>query len=141
MTASDVADLASGVLVVVGTVVALSGGVGLLRLPDFFTRERVVGRGPTTLEGRAWSGRAPIARVEVSDDGGSTWAGARVVRDLDGPWAWVGFTFEWAPAAAGAHTLCCRATDESGDTQPLEAEWNLGGYENNAVQRIPVVVR
>ena len=110
-------------------------------LPDFFTRERVVGRGPTTLEGRAWSGRAPIARVEVSDDGGATWAEARVVSELEGPWAWVGFTFEWAPAAAGARTLCCRATDETGDTQPLEAEWNLGGYENNAVQRIPVVVR
>lgn len=38
MTASDVTDLASGVLVVIGTLVALSGGVGLLRLPDFFTR-------------------------------------------------------------------------------------------------------
>lgn len=43
MTASGVVDLASGVLVVVGTVVALSGGVGLLRLPDFFTRAHAVG--------------------------------------------------------------------------------------------------
>ena len=34
--------------------------------------------------------------------------------------------------------LCCRATDETGDAQPLEPEWNLGGYENNAVQRVPV---
>ena len=34
-----------------------------------------------------------------------------------------------------------RATDETGDTQPLEPEWNLGGYENNAVQRVPVLVR
>jgi sulfane dehydrogenase subunit SoxC len=37
--------------------------------------------------------------------------------------------------------LCCRATDEAGDAQPLEPEWNLGGYENNAVQRVPVLVR
>jgi multicomponent Na+:H+ antiporter subunit G len=36
-------ELASGVLVVVGVVVALSGGVGLLRLPDFYTRAHAVG--------------------------------------------------------------------------------------------------
>lgn len=43
MTASGVVELTSGVLVVVGTVFALSGGVGLLRLPDFFTRAHAVG--------------------------------------------------------------------------------------------------
>ena len=43
--------------------------------------------------------------------------------------------------APGEHVLCCRATDETGDAQPLEPEWNLGGYENNAVQRVPVLVR
>ena len=43
-------------------------------------------------------------------------------------------------AAPGEHVLCCRATDETGDAQPLEPEWNLGGYENNAVQRVPVLV-
>lgn len=48
MTASDVTDLASGVLVVVGTLVALSGGVGLLRLPDFFTRAHAASLTDTT---------------------------------------------------------------------------------------------
>jgi DMSO/TMAO reductase YedYZ molybdopterin-dependent catalytic subunit len=110
-------------------------------LPEFFTRERVVERGGARLEGRAWSGRAPIARVEVSDDAGETWGDAELVRDLEGPWAWCGWSFRWEPPGAGAFTLCCRATDETGDTQPLEPEWNLGGYENNAVQRVPVVVR
>jgi multicomponent Na+:H+ antiporter subunit G len=43
VTASGVVDLASGVLVVVGTLIALSGGVGLLRLPDFFTRAHAAG--------------------------------------------------------------------------------------------------
>jgi Mo-co oxidoreductase dimerisation domain len=37
--------------------------------------------------------------------------------------------------------LCCRATDEAGESQPLEPVWNLGGYENNAVQRVLVVAR
>ena len=111
-------------------------------IPDFFTRERVLERGvPVQLEGRTWSGRAPIVRVEVSDDGGETWADAELAHDLPDAFAWSGWSFRWEPATAGSFTLCCRATDATGEAQPLEPEWNLGGYENNAVQRVPVVVR
>src|SRR6476620_1423155 len=45
-------------------------------IPDFMTRERTVPLGPCTLAGRAWSGLAPIAGVDVSVDGGATWAAA-----------------------------------------------------------------
>src|SRR6266571_3745502 len=45
-------------------------------IPDFHTRERTVPPGRCTLEGRAWSGRAAIAGVDVSTDGGATWDGA-----------------------------------------------------------------
>src|SRR5215831_15994553 len=41
--------------------------------PDFMSRARVVKPGPVVLEGRAWSGRAPVERVEVSVDGGLSW--------------------------------------------------------------------
>jgi DMSO/TMAO reductase YedYZ molybdopterin-dependent catalytic subunit len=109
-------------------------------VPDFYSRSRVVDAGAVRVEGRAWSGRAPIARVELSTDGGTTWVDAQLTRELDGPWAWCGWSADWA-ATPGEHVLCCRATDERGDTQPLEPEWNLGGYENNAVQRVPVLVR
>jgi len=85
------------------------------------------------------SGRAPIARVEVSTDAGETWADAELTRDLEGPWAWCGWTASW-DALPGEHVLCCRATDETGEAQPLEPEWNVGGYENNAVQRVRVKV-
>jgi DMSO/TMAO reductase YedYZ molybdopterin-dependent catalytic subunit len=109
-------------------------------IPDFFTRERVVEPGSVTLRGRAWSGRAPVARVEVSADAGETWRDAELDRELEGPWAWVGWSCPWE-ARPGAHVLCSRATDELGAAQPLEPEWNVGGYENNAVQRVAVVVR
>jgi DMSO/TMAO reductase YedYZ molybdopterin-dependent catalytic subunit len=109
-------------------------------VPDFYSRARIVEAGAIRLEGRAWSGGAPIARVEVSVDGGASWADAELTRELEGPWAWCGWTFGW-DASPGEHVLCCRATDETDDAQPLEPEWNLGGYENNAVQRIPVLVR
>ena len=36
--------------------------------------------------------------------------------------------------------ICSRATDSAGNTQPLEPPWNLKGYANNAVERIPVIV-
>jgi hypothetical protein len=36
--------------------------------------------------------------------------------------------------------LCCRARDEAGNEQPLEPPWNVGGYANNAVQRVDVEV-
>jgi len=110
-------------------------------IPDFMTRERIVERGGVDLVGRAWSGRASITRVEVSADGGETWADAAVEPDPGHPWAWAGWSFRWEPPSAGPFTLCCRATDETGETQPAEPEWNLGGYENNAVQRVPVLVR
>lgn len=40
---SDVVEVISGVLVLLGAALAVSGGVGLLRLPDFYTRSHAVG--------------------------------------------------------------------------------------------------
>jgi sulfane dehydrogenase subunit SoxC len=108
-------------------------------IPDFQTRDRIAERGLHLLEGRAWSGRASITRVEVSVDDGRTWVDALLARDFSDPYAWCGWSVGWE-ATPGDHVLCSRATDESGDTQPLEPVWNLGGYENNAVQRVPVHV-
>lgn len=107
-------------------------------VPDFFDRSRRMQRGACELVGRAWSGWAPIARVEVSTDGGASWAEAEL--DADAPeFAWRGWRFAW-DAQPGEHELQCRTTDEAGNAQPPQAEWNLGGYCNNAPQRVRVVV-
>jgi DMSO/TMAO reductase YedYZ molybdopterin-dependent catalytic subunit len=107
--------------------------------PEYMTRSRVVPAGPCLLEGRAWSGTGDIDAVEVSVDGGATWAAADLERDLDGASAWRRWTFAW-DAEPGAYELCCRARDEAGNEQPLEPVWNAGGYANNAVQRVSVSV-
>jgi DMSO/TMAO reductase YedYZ molybdopterin-dependent catalytic subunit len=110
-------------------------------IPEFLSRVRQVPRGRTTLAGRAWSGGAAIRRVEVSTDGGDTWADA-TLGEPGGPHGWVGWTYEWDATDPGEHELCVRATDADGETQPLRAEdvWNRGGYGVNAVQRVPVRV-
>jgi DMSO/TMAO reductase YedYZ molybdopterin-dependent catalytic subunit len=108
-------------------------------IPDFLTRTRFVEPGPCLVEGRAWSGWASVERVEVSADGGRTWADAEVGEQLSG-YAWCGWRFRW-DAEPGEHELCCRATDASGRTQPLEPAWNHDGFCNNAIQRVRVVVR
>ncbi len=107
-------------------------------IPEFLTRERTVDPGEVDLEGRAWSGHAPIESVEVSTDGGVTWAAAEL-EPAGERWAWRGFSYRWN-AEPGEYTVCSRARDEAGNEQPLEPLWNLGGYANNAVQRIPVTV-
>src|SRR5581483_10941886 len=106
-------------------------------VPDFMTRRRFVEAGPCSLEGRAWSGVAPIESVEVGVDG--EWATARVEPAPD-RFAWSRWTFHWQ-AEPGDHELACRARDEAGNEQPLEPEWNVGGYCNNAAQSLAVTVR
>ena len=107
--------------------------------PEFATRSRIVPAGPCLLEGRAWSGLGEVEAVEISTDGGDSWAAAELEDDLGSQWAWRRWTYPWS-ATAGEYELCCRARDAAGNEQPLEPSWNLGGYVNNAVQRVPVTV-
>jgi len=105
-------------------------------LPEFPTRERTVTAGRVAVEGRAWSGWAPIQTVELGVDG--EWSPA----DVEPPrsrWAWQAWRAEWN-ATPGEHVLTCRARDEAGNEQPDEADWNVGGYANNGIQRVPVTV-
>ena len=107
-------------------------------IPDFFTRARTLSAGPCRVQGRAWSGWGAIEAVEVSTDGAATWAPAELDEEPP-PGAWRGWSFEW-DASPGEHELCCRCRDSAGRRQPVEADWNVGGYENTSVQRVPVTV-
>ena len=107
--------------------------------PDFLTRRRFVDVGRHVLKGRAWSGwgRSSASRSVRT---AVTWADA-TVGDPASPFSWVPWTFTWDASRPGAFELCCRATDAAGNTQPLEQPWNLHGFSNNMVQRVPVEVR
>jgi DMSO/TMAO reductase YedYZ molybdopterin-dependent catalytic subunit len=105
--------------------------------PDFMSRTRITRPGPITLTGRAWSGRGPITRVEVSTDNGLTWQEARVHPIPEHPWAWCAWDLDW-DARPGKYVLVARATDREGNSQPTTEPWNQGGFANNLVHRIPV---
>jgi hypothetical protein len=107
-------------------------------IPEFMTRDRTVAAGEELLQGRAWSGHAPVEQVDVSTDGGETWDAAEL-EPAGEPWAWRSWSYRWR-AEPGEHVLCCRARDEAGNEQPHEPPWNLGGYANNAVQVVRVTV-
>ena len=98
----------------------------------------VLKRGPGLYQmtGLAWSGRGRITRVDVSADGGDTWAPAALQEPVLSkaftrfriPWQWDG-----APAV-----LKSRAVDETGYVQPereqlLAAQGRHGFYHYNAI--------
>ena len=88
-------------------------------IPDSQPRERRLAPGPVTVRGRAWSGVAEIARVEVSADGGASWSDARLAPAAS-PWAWRAWEWDW-DAPPGEHELCCRATRRRGRTPAARA--------------------
>lgn len=107
-------------------------------IPDFMSRNRLLEAGPVTLEGRAWSGRETVSAVEVSLDEGVTWAAAELGRPVS-PHAWRGWSYRW-DARPGKYTLCVRAADSAGNVQAMDQDWNYGGYGNNMIQRVEVIV-
>ncbi len=107
--------------------------------PDFMSRARFVDVGRHELAGRAWSGLAPVTRVEISTDAGATWQDARLEPPL-GEWAWCRWTAEWTVTEPGRYELLTRATDASGAVQPVDQPWNVQGMANNMTQRVPVIV-
>jgi DMSO/TMAO reductase YedYZ molybdopterin-dependent catalytic subunit len=91
---------------------------------------------PLEVRGFAWSGHTPVASVAVSADGGTTWTQAALEPASD-RFAWRRFRAGVRPQQGGPVTLCARATDAAGVSQPLtSAEWNPRGYCNNGVHRI-----
>jgi sulfite dehydrogenase (cytochrome) subunit A len=94
--------------------------------------------GGTTLRGIAFDGGKGIKEVAVSTDGGKTWTGARLGKDLGK------YSFrEWklpVKLAAGSHELKVRATGNGGETQPDTPRWNPAGYLRNVVETVRVTV-
>jgi DMSO/TMAO reductase YedYZ molybdopterin-dependent catalytic subunit len=102
------------------------------------TAGSAVPTGEVLVRGVAWSGAAPIARVEVSVDGGPWQAAGLVGERARHSWQW--WELITRILEPGVVTLRARATDLAGRTQPDRAEWNRLGYGNNGIQELTVPV-
>jgi DMSO/TMAO reductase YedYZ molybdopterin-dependent catalytic subunit len=115
--------------------------VSLQRVRSLITEpvaEAVVNQGELTIRGVAWSGAAPIAKVEVKVDSGP-WQEARLVGERKRhSWQW--WELITRVDQPGGHVLRARATDMASRTQPESPEWNRLGYGNNAIQSVGVTV-
>jgi DMSO/TMAO reductase YedYZ molybdopterin-dependent catalytic subunit len=89
--------------------------------------------------GAAWSGEAPVAKVEVSTDSGRSWRLATLGKDR-AQFGWRLWEASWSPSKPGSYVLLARATDSAGRAQPLVADWNPSGYLWNAVAQRRVEV-
>ncbi len=102
---------------------------------------KMQGPGVYELTGLAWSGFGKVKRVEVSADGGKSWADAHLedpVRDRSLTrfkllWNWDG----------KPQTLLSRAFDEKGNTQMTHAKWSSSYaagqvYHCNAIQSFKI---
>lgn len=91
----------------------------------------LVKAGTVQILGVAFGGLNAVAKVEVSLDGGKTWAAARFVGPDLGKYAWRQFAFV-AKMPAGEFTLASRATDSAGTVQPEQRVENAGGFNNTS---------
>jgi hypothetical protein len=94
---------------------------------------------PTTIRGVAW-GTEPVTSVEVSVDGGRAWKPAAFKTNQRTRFGWRQWEFAWTPQQTSYYTILARARDASGNTQPLDQEWNQSGYLWNVVPRVHVHV-
>ena len=92
--------------------------------------------GEVVVCGLAWSGAAPITRVEVSL-GGQPWQRATLT-DPGHPYGWYSWQLLARLEVPGSISVRARATDAAGRTQPSRPAWNPLGYANNAVHRVRI---
>jgi sulfite oxidase len=91
---------------------------------------------PLRVRGHAWSGHTPVAKVELSFDGGGSWRAANLASAPD-RFAWRRFEFTLDNPPRGSIEIVARATDANGRAQPMQSvPWNPRGYLNNVVHRV-----
>ena len=95
--------------------------------------------GGVIVRGVAWSGAAPVARVEVSVAGGP-WRKARLI-GAPAAHGWQQWEFLAGGLRPGDVTVRARATDLAGRVQPGRPEWNRLGYGTNFIHEVRVLAR
>ncbi|HLU03754.1 MAG TPA: oxidase, partial [Advenella sp.] len=91
-----------------------------------------------TLRGIAFDGGSGIKSVQLSTDGGSSWSDAKLGDEIS-KYSFREWTGQFTPRKQGEFKLMVRATNQNGETQPMQANWNPSGYRMNRIEQIRVI--
>jgi len=88
------------------------------------------------VRGIAFGGDCGVAAVDVSLDGGKTWAASVLGKD-EGKYSFRQWSAPVTPPAPGASALLVRCTNTKGEVQPMVPNWNDHGFMRNVIERTP----
>jgi len=98
--------------------------------------DEMISTGPYRVRGAAWAGENVVTKVEVSTDGGGTWADASLKTEAQ-PYVWTLWEYRWAAGTPGHYTLLSRATDNQGGTQSTSRDnLRMDSYEQNSYHSV-----
>jgi DMSO/TMAO reductase YedYZ molybdopterin-dependent catalytic subunit len=101
----------------------------------------MVARGLVEIRGAAWAGENRITQVELSTDGGKSWAPATLDNDVR-TYTWVMWTYVWDAQKPGTYAIQARATDDRGNSQPPARDsLRVDSYELNWYHSVRFEVR
>jgi DMSO/TMAO reductase YedYZ molybdopterin-dependent catalytic subunit len=94
---------------------------------------------PFEVSGIAFGGDTGVAKVMVSADNGAHWQLARLDRDY-GKYSFRRWTARVHSKDRATTTLMSRAINSSGVAQPMQPNWNPGGYMRAVVEGVRVQI-
>ena len=126
-----------------GTTAAKTRPISTLPVRSFLTSVAAGGVLPAgrtvELKGIAFDSGVGLKAVEVSVDGGKTWKEAVLGKDL-GRYSFREWRMPVSFALKGRAVVMVRASNTSGEVQPLTADWNPAGYRRHVVESYPVTI-
>ena len=126
-----------------GTTAAKTRPISTLPVRSFLTSVAAGGVLPSgrtvELKGIAFDSGTGLKAVEVSLDGGKTWKDASLGKDL-GRFSFREWRLPVSFARKGSAVVMVRASNTSGEVQPLTADWNPAGYRRHVVESYPVTI-
>ena len=108
-------------------------------ITDPADRNAKLSKGRHVIRGLAWSGAAPVARVDVSLNDGKSWQQAQLEEPRE-QWMWARWSLP-LNLKKGTYTALARATDEVGRVQPRTPEWNILRKNFNGMVPVEITVK
>jgi DMSO/TMAO reductase YedYZ molybdopterin-dependent catalytic subunit len=115
-----------------------------LKLKSEIARPRtleVVPRGQLyRVHGAAWCGVSDVVTVDLTTDGGRTWATTNFLDPIQ-PYAWRRWSYDWkTPERPGRYTLMSRAKNAAGESQSDQPDPRYHSYVIHHTLPIEVIV-